>query len=118
MPSKEMGERLKRLREAASLSQSQLATRASVPVGSLRNWEYGRREPLLSAASRLARALGVSIDALLPPGADDPEEGSQESGPPAEPRKRGRPRKAASEAKPVAEQQGTAKGAGSRKKKT
>ena len=57
-------ERFKRLREAAGLSQSELAKVASVPVGSLRQWEQGRRTPLLDAAARVAEALDVSLDLL------------------------------------------------------
>jgi transcriptional regulator with XRE-family HTH domain len=59
-----MGERFKRLRRAAGLSQSQLAKAAGVPIGSLRQWEYGIRTPLLDAAARVAMALGVSLDDL------------------------------------------------------
>jgi transcriptional regulator with XRE-family HTH domain len=35
-----------------------------VPIGSLRNWEHGRRTPLLDAAARIAQALGVTLDEL------------------------------------------------------
>jgi transcriptional regulator with XRE-family HTH domain len=70
-----MGQRLKRLREAAGMSQPQLATAAHVPVSTLRNWEQDRRVPRLDAALSLARALRVSLDelagAVLPPPADD-----------------------------------------------
>ena len=59
-----MGQRLQRLRQAAGLSQPQLAEAAAVPVASLRNWEQGRRLPQLDAAARLASALGVSLDEL------------------------------------------------------
>lgn len=59
-----MGERFKRLREAAGLSQSEAAEAAGVPFATLRNWEQGRRQPLLGAAARLAQALGVSLDEL------------------------------------------------------
>jgi transcriptional regulator with XRE-family HTH domain len=61
---KAMGKRLQELRLSKELSQTQLAKLAGVPVGSLRSWEYGRREPLLSTAARLAIALGVSLDEL------------------------------------------------------
>ncbi len=64
-----MGKRFKRLREAAGLSQSQLAKAADVPVGSLRQWEQGRRTPLLDAAARVAEALDVSLDELAGIGA-------------------------------------------------
>lgn len=59
-----MGVRFKRLREAAGLSQSQLARAAGVPVTSLQQWEQGRRTPLLDAAARVAEALDVSLDDL------------------------------------------------------
>jgi transcriptional regulator with XRE-family HTH domain len=59
-----MGERLQQLRHAKGLSQTQLAAAAGVPVGSLRNWEQGHRTPLLDAAARLAKALGISLDVL------------------------------------------------------
>jgi transcriptional regulator with XRE-family HTH domain len=59
-----MGMRLQQLRRKAGLSQSQLARAADVPIGSLRNWEHGRRTPLLDAAARLAQALSVSLDEL------------------------------------------------------
>jgi transcriptional regulator with XRE-family HTH domain len=59
-----MGQRLQTLRQKAGLSQSQLARAAEVPIGSLRNWERGRRTPLLDTAARIAVALGVSLDEL------------------------------------------------------
>jgi transcriptional regulator with XRE-family HTH domain len=59
-----MAERLKRMREAAGLSQAGLARRAGVPLRTYQEWEYARRTPLLSAAVKLAAALGVSVDEL------------------------------------------------------
>jgi transcriptional regulator with XRE-family HTH domain len=58
-------QRLKRLRDAAGLSQAKLAEAAGVPASTLRNWEYGRRVPYATTASALARALGVSTGELL-----------------------------------------------------
>jgi len=74
-----MGERFQRLRLAAGLSQSQLARKAGVPVGTLKNWEQGKREPLLGAAAKVAVAMGVSLDVLAglgpePPPAEPPGE--------------------------------------------
>jgi transcriptional regulator with XRE-family HTH domain len=91
-----MGERLKQLRERVGLTQEQLAERAGVPIGTLRGWEYGRREPLLSAAGELAAALGVEVGELLKP-VEQPAEP-----PSAEKPKRGRPPKAASEGRSAA----------------
>jgi transcriptional regulator with XRE-family HTH domain len=59
-----MGARLKRVREGAGMSQSQLAAAAGVPIGTLRNWEQDRRVPLLDTAARVAKALRVSLDEL------------------------------------------------------
>jgi transcriptional regulator with XRE-family HTH domain len=59
-----MGQRLQRIREACGLSQSDLARAADVPLGSLKNWEQGRRVPLLDTAARVAAALGCTLDEL------------------------------------------------------
>jgi transcriptional regulator with XRE-family HTH domain len=59
------GTRLKCLRTRAGLTQAALAERAGVPLTTLRNWEHDRREPLVSTAGKLARALGVSLDLLV-----------------------------------------------------
>jgi transcriptional regulator with XRE-family HTH domain len=59
-----MGQRLQRLRQEAGMSQPELAKAADVPLGTLRNWEQGRRMPLLDTAARVAGALGVSLDEL------------------------------------------------------
>jgi transcriptional regulator with XRE-family HTH domain len=59
-----MGQRLQRLRQEAGMSQSQLSKMTGIPIGTLRNWEQGRRMPLLDTAGRVARAIGVSLDDL------------------------------------------------------
>lgn len=59
-----MGIVLQELRQAKGLSQSQLAKAAGLPTSTLKNWEQGRREPLLSAAYQLAQALGISLDEM------------------------------------------------------
>jgi len=55
-------DRLRQLREAAGLTQEQLATKANLPLGSLRNHEQGQRQPSWSAVVKLSKALGVSAD--------------------------------------------------------
>jgi transcriptional regulator with XRE-family HTH domain len=62
-----MGERLQQLRQAAGLSQRDLSVKAKVPIGTLRNWEQGRRVPLLDTAARIARAIGCTLDELAGP---------------------------------------------------
>jgi transcriptional regulator with XRE-family HTH domain len=60
------GEKLKEVREAAGLTQAQLAERSGIPLGTIREYEQNKREPLVSKAGKLARALGQTIEALLP----------------------------------------------------
>ena len=38
-------ERIRQLREKSTLSQSEFADKVRVPLGTLRNWEQGRRVP-------------------------------------------------------------------------
>jgi transcriptional regulator with XRE-family HTH domain len=59
-----MAERFKRLREEKEFTQARLAEAAGVPLGTLRNWEQGRRVPQLDAAYRVAKALGITLDEL------------------------------------------------------
>lgn len=61
MPFKEL---LRELRLKAGLTQEQLAVKAGIPVGSLRNQEQGHRLPSWPTIVKLARALGVSTDAF------------------------------------------------------
>jgi transcriptional regulator with XRE-family HTH domain len=80
-----MGQRLQRLRQAAGMSQSQLAARAGVPLPSLRNWEQDKRTPSLDAAAKVAKAIGCTLEEL----AGEPEMPTKV----VEPRRPGRPRK-------------------------
>jgi transcriptional regulator with XRE-family HTH domain len=57
-------DRLKELRVAAGLSQPQLAEASGLPVGSIRQYEQGRREPYWQVVFKLADALGVSSEAF------------------------------------------------------
>lgn len=65
------GERLKSFREAAGWSQPELAANSGVPVGTIRDYEQGRRKPLLDTAVKLARALRQPLEAFLPDAAPD-----------------------------------------------
>ena len=56
------GQRLAELREAAGLTQAALADKGSIPLGTIREIEQGRREPLFSNMQKLAAALNVSLD--------------------------------------------------------
>ena len=57
-------DKLKELRQTAGMTQVRLSEASGVPLPTIRDYEQGKREPLLSNAYRLARALGVSLDAL------------------------------------------------------
>ena len=57
-------ERLKELRNNAGLSQPGLAVRSGVGVSTIRQFEYGRREPTYGTLVKLARGLGVSLAAF------------------------------------------------------
>lgn len=66
--------RLRELRDAAGLSQSDLATAAGTSVHSVAKMERGERYPSLRLARDIASALGCSIDALcLPAGSTQPK---------------------------------------------
>ena len=60
------GEKLKELRTQAGLTQAQLAELSDVPLGTIRDYEQGKRDPLLSTAQKLARALNQSLDVFSP----------------------------------------------------
>jgi transcriptional regulator with XRE-family HTH domain len=70
-----MGVRLKKLRQDRGLSQAQLAQLSGIPKGTLLQWEYGLRTPLLDAAVKLADALEISLDELA--GREPPKGGKK-----------------------------------------
>ena len=53
---------LRELREKAGFTQVQLAEKAGMPLGTLRNHEQGQRLPSWPTIVKLARALGVATD--------------------------------------------------------
>jgi transcriptional regulator with XRE-family HTH domain len=57
-------ERLQQLREDAGLTQAGLAEKSGLPLGSIRNYEQGQREPYWNALFKLAAGLGVPVDAF------------------------------------------------------
>jgi XRE family aerobic/anaerobic benzoate catabolism transcriptional regulator len=62
---KQMGRRLKRLRETQGLSQYALARKAKVSRDYLRTLEQGESDPTVGMLRKLAKALGVPVTALL-----------------------------------------------------
>lgn len=59
------GDRLAAAREAAQLSQKDLALRVGIKTSTLRNWEEDLSEPRANRLSMLAGLLGVSLSWLL-----------------------------------------------------
>lgn len=56
---------VRRLREAASLSQDALAQRAGMDAAEIRRIEAAQRDPGVRVLTRLARGLGVAPTELL-----------------------------------------------------
>ena len=67
-----LGRRIKELREAKGWEISHLSFEARVPTDTIRSWEDGTRaSPGIDGVSKVAAALGVSVDALLQSGDSD-----------------------------------------------
>jgi len=64
-PQPEMGAHLAQLREAAGLSQRQLAEKLDVPISNITFWERNDKPPRAEMLPKMAEALGVSVDVLL-----------------------------------------------------
>jgi transcriptional regulator with XRE-family HTH domain len=63
--SKKLGQSLKRIRTAKSISQGDIARTLRVNRSYISNVENGKMNPTLATISKLARAIGVSADELL-----------------------------------------------------
>ncbi|MDO8795456.1 MAG: helix-turn-helix transcriptional regulator [Vicinamibacterales bacterium] len=61
------GTRIRELRNAAGLSQEELADRADVHWTYLSDLERGRQSPTLDVVNRVAKALRVTIASLFAP---------------------------------------------------
>lgn len=60
-----VGHRIRDLREAAELSQEQLAHRAEISRDSVLRTENATHSPSLDMLARIARALGVEVSSLF-----------------------------------------------------
>jgi transcriptional regulator with XRE-family HTH domain len=58
------GEMVRALRQAAGLSQAQLAEAAGIGLPTLKDYEGDRRSPSLEIAQKVAAALGVKVTAF------------------------------------------------------
>jgi transcriptional regulator with XRE-family HTH domain len=83
--------RLRQLRDAAGLTQGQLAEKAGLHRQGIAKLEMGDREPAWGTVQALAKALGVTCSAF--------EEADAETAKPSKPR--GRPKKGASQGEPA-----------------
>ncbi|WP_432158955.1 helix-turn-helix domain-containing protein [Streptomyces sp. bgisy153] len=61
----QLGHRIASLRQAAGLSQDQLAVRAGMDRRSIQRYEAGSRDPRFSDLLLIAHALDTSLVALL-----------------------------------------------------
>jgi transcriptional regulator with XRE-family HTH domain len=57
--------RLRELRKAKGLPQSELGARVGIPQPTISNWEQGKHDPELSAALALAEVFGVTVEELV-----------------------------------------------------
>lgn len=60
------GPRLKEARESAGLTQEQLAELVPVAAQTVKDWERGRKHPMLEKLPRLAEVLGVDPGRFFP----------------------------------------------------
>jgi transcriptional regulator with XRE-family HTH domain len=77
------GDRLAAAREAAGMSQNDLARRLGVKTATLRGWEEDQSEPRANRLSMLSGLLGVSLPWLLTgegEGVDPPGDAAELSG--------------------------------------
>lgn len=77
-----MNTALKKARERSGLTQVEAAEKANVSYRAYQNYEAEEREPKVSAAIRIARALNSTVEALF--GAATPDNAKEPDGNPAE----------------------------------
>lgn len=63
--SREIGDRIKELRLAKGMTQSELAEMSGVRVSAIVNYEKGRRIPRDDTKSKLAEALGERVGQIF-----------------------------------------------------
>jgi len=79
----QFGEKLRKLRQDAELSQESLAQKAGMSVGNLRKYEQGMGLPKFGSVVKIAEALGVSCEefsACEDVRGDDPEKPKKKGG--------------------------------------
>ena len=63
--SKKLGQNMKRIRIAKQMTQGDICRKLGVDRAYISNVESGNKNPTLSTITKLAKALGVSVDELL-----------------------------------------------------
>jgi transcriptional regulator with XRE-family HTH domain len=63
--SKKLGQNMKRIRLAKQMTQGDICRKLDVDRAYISNVESGNKNPTLSTITKLAKALGVSVDELL-----------------------------------------------------
>ncbi len=63
------GAHLAELRQAAGLTQAEVAAALGVPQQNVAFWEFATKPPRSDVLPQLAKALGVTVEAILSPGA-------------------------------------------------
>ncbi len=63
--SKKLGQNMKKIRLAKQMSQGDICRKLGVDRAYISNVESGNKNPTLSTITKLAKALGVSVDELL-----------------------------------------------------
>ncbi len=58
---------LRSIRQASGISLSELSRRTGINRWSLTMYEFGRRQPRIDFAQRIAEALGVPVEQVFPP---------------------------------------------------
>jgi len=62
---RQMGTRIRKLRETRDMSQAELAKRARITREYVNKLEAGRYDPTVGVVTKLAKALGVPLTELL-----------------------------------------------------
>lgn len=57
---------IKQIRTAKKMTQQELSIKSEVPLSSIKQYETGKRNPKIEQLQKIADALEVSIDELLP----------------------------------------------------
>ena len=65
MNSKEIGKKIKSIRQTQGLSREQLAEKLNVTKYAIINYEQGQRGASIKILNKIAEALGVTINTLL-----------------------------------------------------